>query len=136
MKHIKYFILLVVVLVFVSCASQPKVDPRSTYTGTIQKAIELLEKEEYTAIFTEIAHPDDIRELKKDGKKIEELVDDFRGKSAEYLLAILKIIKDREPIISNDGTKAEWTLTENDIEKAPSYPIIFEKLEGKWYIRN
>ncbi|MBN2444223.1 MAG: hypothetical protein JXJ04_22860 [Spirochaetales bacterium] len=136
MKHIRYIMILLLGIILFSCASGPgKIDPQSTIEGTIQKAINLLEIKDYTTLFREIAYPKDIEQLTAE-MPFEELIKNFEGKPAEFLLKILKIIQKKDPVISNDGLKAEWQIGEDEIKNAPSHGVIFEKFEGKWYLRN
>jgi hypothetical protein len=141
MKNINMFIIVFFIFLAVflySCITGPgAIDPQTTIKGTIQKAIDLIEQKDYEALFMEIAHPEDILVLTgEDGIPLEELIEDFEGEPAEYLLQILKIIQNKKPVLNPDKTKAEWKITEAEMENPPLHPVIMEKYEGKWYLRN
>jgi type II restriction/modification system DNA methylase subunit YeeA len=137
MKH-PFSLIILFTSLLCSCITGPQeIDPQTTIEGTIQKAISLIEQKDYEALFMEIAHPQDILVLTgKDGIPLEDLINDFDGQPAEYLLQILKIIQNKEPVLNPDKTKAEWKITEADMGNPPPQPVIMEKYEEKWYLRN
>jgi hypothetical protein len=137
MKHLIILSILITSFLYACITSPSYSEPQATIKGTIQKAINLLDEKDYEALFMEIAHPEDILVITgEDGIPLEKLIKDFDGQPAEYLLQILKIIQNKEPVLNPGKTKAEWKITEEEMENPPPQMVIMEKYEGKWYLRN
>ena len=116
-------------------SAEPKITPGAELRTTIQWAIGLLEEKKYTKIIEGFMHPDDMAKAVKAEGSVDALSRTFgtSGKP-QSLLEMLRIIVDMEPEMMDEGNVAVFRLPEG--AGAHEDVIGFEKLGGKWYIRN
>lgn len=119
-----------------SCIELLDLDEQVTLKGAVRKVIGLLKEENYTAIFEEIAFPQDVQDLKDEGYSMDEIVGVFAEKRAHILLQALESLVDTDPELSADGTTATFTLSGEPAELSPSRTITMVRLDGKWYLKN
>lgn len=106
---------------------------RGSLEKIIPEAIRLLEAKEYGAFLETMMAPEDLAKVMEE-KTFVEFAARFGEKKAASLLAILKTVKDRKPLISGDGNLATYSLpVELD---APKNMLTFERIDGRWFIRN
>ncbi|NIL98721.1 MAG: hypothetical protein GTO53_12410 [Planctomycetales bacterium] len=128
-------------LVLLSClcaasgqAGEPaaKSDPRTELPSAIRHARQLLEKEKYALFLKQFAIPADWkRAVESHGR--EELASAFAKEKAKPLLAALQQIDQSEPDLSEDGMLATYAVK---VKNFPHQSIVFQQIEGLWYLRN
>jgi hypothetical protein len=99
----------------------------------VNEAIRLIEGKEYVKLMETIVSPDDLKGITSNST-IEKEAERFRRNKVASLLAVLKSLKDKTPKVSPDGNTASFDISE--FPDAPDKVISFEKVQGRWFIKN
>lgn len=109
-------------------APLPEGMPASLAT-TIDAMIALIQAKKYEDLIRLMAHPADLASLEKEGG-VSKVAEEFGKRKATRLLALLHAVRQQRPALEEKGAKASFT-----IPGAPR-PIVFQRIDGKWYMRN
>lgn len=113
--------------------SNLKLDDQSTVEGAVRLSIRLLEAEEYKKLIETIVHPEELEKIAANEVGLDTVVEHFRGDKAQMLLKAMKGV-DPQQIKYNDAkTTATVALPE---ELNGQDRLEFDKLQGKWYLRD
>ncbi len=96
----------------------------------IDKAIALLEAGNAEEFIKQFAYPPDLKKI-LETQTMDKLVGGFTGESAKDLLEALKFVRNRTPE-PDPGGSATFAPVEGKLRRA----LVFEKFDGKWYIRD
>ena len=99
----------------------------------LPEMIRLIEAKDYGPVLETLVPPDIFKKMTAD-QPVEKFAKEFGETKAASLLAVLKVVKDMKPKLSEDGNTATYDLPEN-----PAFPkkeIIFAKIEKRWFIKN
>jgi hypothetical protein len=99
---------------------------------SIDGGIELLEKEQFEKALQLLAPPEMIAPEQAD--ELKNIAEEFKkdGKSA-MLLAALKFIKDKQPVVSDEGKKAVYSLKDAKVEGREEIEFMCEN--GRWFVK-
>ena len=111
---------------------EPAANPQAELNSAISYGLELLNEKDYENFIQKLARPADLKKI-LETKKLDELVEAFSSDKAKKTILALKHIQNVEPTLNEDGTVAEFPLELNGF---PQKTIVFERVEGLWYIRN
>ena len=99
---------------------------------SIDSGIELLEKEKYEEALKLLAPPQLVKAVSDDPKEMQKVVDGFKADKAAPLLAALKFIKDKQPILSEENKKATFSLQGANVPGKEEIAFTFDE---RWYLR-
>jgi len=116
------------VFITVSCSDEPA-EKENDLKSTITEMARLLEMGEIDSLLSNYAVPQDIEVLKSEGR-YEHVVNAFTDKYAGVLSRQFKHALTLEPTYSNDGSMAVFN------DEALPKPLVFLKLNDKWYLKN
>jgi hypothetical protein len=107
-----------------------KPDPLAKIHAKIDDGIALLEAGKNGEAMQMLVKPDLVKQWQSE-KEFERMVGEFvsAGKD-KALLAALKKAKGQTPKLSDDKTTAEFP------HAGEENPLVFEEIEGQWYLRN
>lgn len=108
-------------------------DVRGDLTKLVPEAIRLLEAKDYATVLEALVPPDVFKKLTAE-HPLPEFAAKFGETKAASLLAVLKTLKDKKPVLSDDGATATFPV--NEVPESPRKEITFTKVEGRWYIKN
>jgi hypothetical protein len=116
-----------------ACLGQdPKPDFREDLKTAIPEGIRMLEAKEYVAFIKAFVEPELLKKIIGNGP-IEKFAEIFGKAKAESLLNVLQQIKDQQPELKENGTKAVFKIKDPVNGKDE---IKFNKIEKFWYIDN
>jgi len=98
----------------------------------IQTGIKLLEAKKYEAFLQRYPVPAEREKMLKE-RSLEEMARSFSKRHADRLLAIFRQIEGEVPTFSEDGQHADYKV---NLENFSRDRVVFEKLDGHWYLRN
>ena len=98
----------------------------------IQAGIKLLEAEKYEAFLQRYPVPEERAKMLKQ-RSLEEMARSFSKRHAERLLTIFRQIEGEVPTFSEDGQRADYKV---NLENFSRDRLVFEKIDGHWYLRN
>jgi hypothetical protein len=106
-------------------------DPRTQPATAVKEAIRLLEARKYADFLKTFTRPSELEELLAKGS-MEELAADFGERRAPDILAALRAAATMEPVLTQDGTRAEYKF-----EKpfGRERRISMAKIGEYWYFR-
>ena len=104
-------------------------DPRSELPSAIAHARQLLQDEKYALFLDQFAIPAELKRV-VESRDLQDVASAFAKEKAGPLLAVLQQIK---PELSEDGTLAEYAVK---VKKFSRQRIVFQKIDGLWYLRN
>jgi len=119
-----------VVSVFSTAVRAEDAKTPAELTKTIDEAIALLEAKSYKPLLERLVSPKDKEKMKEEG--FDKIAEKFAGEKAEFLLKALKFVKTQTPAISDNATLATYSLKEINSDR----PLVLQKVEGTWYLRN
>jgi hypothetical protein len=108
-------------------------DVRKNLDKLVPEAIRLLEAKDYVTVLETLVPPETFKQITSE-HPIAEFAAKFGESKAAKLLAVLKAAKDGKAVLSEDGTSATFELPENP--EFPKKTLVFEKIEGRWFIKN
>jgi hypothetical protein len=108
-------------------------DVRGDLDKLVPETIRLLEAKEFVTVLETLVPPGEFKKITAE-KPIAEFAAMFGEKKAASLLAVLKVVKDLKPKVSEDGNTATYALPENP--EFPKTEIVFAKIGGRWFIKN
>ncbi|MGK0155097.1 MAG: hypothetical protein ACI9SE_002057 [Neolewinella sp.] len=76
--------------------------------------------------------PKDLAEMVEAGRSIDRIVEHFRGPRGKQLVAVLAVASKSEPVMSEGGDVATWTLKMEGLP--PRLSLL--RIDGRWYLRN
>lgn len=76
--------------------------------------------------------PKDLAEMVEAGRGIDRIVEHFKGPRGKQLVAVLAVASKSEPVISQGGDVATWTLKMEGLP--PRLSLL--RIDGRWYLRN
>ncbi len=107
-------------------------DPREDLDALIPHAISLLESKQYGKLIETLMEPEHVRALiQKKNKTLAELAEEFDPAEADRGLRIFRAILGKKPTLSDDGTKATYTL---DQPVGTAKSITFVKKGKLWWV--
>ncbi len=106
---------------------------RDDVQETIRLAIRCLEAKEHLKFLREFPTSDDVRAIVEAVGSVEKLAEHFGKERAGELLAELKSIAGQKPQFDDDSTVATFRLKKPIAERTT---IIFQKIDGRWYLKN
>ncbi len=116
-----------------ACAfAEEKPDPREKLDTAIAEGIRLLEAKDYLNFIKQFVRPDELKKATEQ-MPIADLAKDFGEGNSGDLLKALKTLKDKKPVLTDDGKSAEYTLTGDEFKRKD---IAFVKVDKYWYIKN
>ena len=98
----------------------------------IGAGIKLLEAKKYEAFLQRYPVPAEREKMLKE-RSLEEMARSFSKRHAERLLAIFRQIEGEVPTFSEDGQRADYKV---NLENFSRDRLVFEKIDGHWYLRN
>lgn len=104
-------------------------NPEAYVKVQIQEMIDLLETGDLGQFISTYAHPEDLEKIKGD-ESLDEIVEDFSKNKAQLLLTALKDALEGKPEFNDQKTRAIFKSA--DVYR----PLILERVESQWYIRN
>lgn len=107
-------------------------DSRSELPSAIAHARQLLQDEKYALFLDQFAIPAELKRL-VESRDLQDVASAFAKEKAGPLLAVLQQIEQIEPELSEDGTRAEYAVK---IKNFSRQRIVFQKIDGLWYLRN
>jgi hypothetical protein len=99
----------------------------------VPEMIRLLEAKDYPAVLEALVPPDIFKKITAE-QPLEKFAKEFGETKGASLLAVLKVVKDKTPKLTDDGNTATYDLPENP--EFPKKEIIFTKIEKRWFIKN
>ena len=108
-------------------------DIRQNLEKLVPEAVRLIEAKDYATLLEALVPPDVFKQLTAE-HPIAEFATKFGESKAASLLAVLKTLKDKKPVLSDEGSTATFDLPDNP--EFPKKTIVFTKIEGRWYIKN
>ncbi|MEO6739684.1 MAG: hypothetical protein ABIP20_05490 [Chthoniobacteraceae bacterium] len=99
----------------------------------VPEMIRLLEAKDYASVLEALIPPDIFKKITAE-QPIAEFAKQFGETKGASLLAVLKVVKEKKPKLSEDGNTATFDLPENP--EFPKKEIIFTKVEKRWFIKN
>ncbi len=132
MKSFLRFAVAIIATFTCSLAAVPD-EIRQDLGKLVPETIRLLEAKEYATVLETLVPPDDFKKITSE-LPLAEFAAKFGEKKAAELLAVMKIVKDQKPKLSDDGNIATVSLPEST--EFPKKEIVFVKIEGRWFIKN
>jgi hypothetical protein len=109
-------------------------DPRENLETFVTHGISVLESKQYVKAVELLVEPEALKKiLEKDMKSLEEFATWFGENKAVRLLDVLRAIRGTKPELSDDGTKATFTIEQRVYGKST---IRFLKTGNLWSIVN
>ncbi|NIP87407.1 MAG: hypothetical protein GTO03_18385 [Planctomycetales bacterium] len=112
--------------------ASPAADPREELPSAIEHALQLLQDEQHELFLQRFAVPADLKRV-LDNRDLEDLVTAFAKEKAQPLQGALRQIQGKAPRLSEEGTRATFTVPQKNF---PPAAIVFQKIDGLWYLRN
>lgn len=125
-------IVMLAVLLTGADTKEPTADPPAELTATIDNALDLLAKKDYEQYLKQFAHPEDLKKILKT-RTMDELVRLLAKGKAETMIAALKQVKEKKPVLRVSGSVAEYSV---DVPNQAKTKMIFAKVGERWYLRN
>ena len=107
----------------------------TTAPQTIAYAIGLLERRQYARLLEELALPEDLREMKADGK-FDATVTRFENGWGEILLGKLRRAQQRMPHKRADGALLFETMESGVPIRMIDTPVVLVERDGHWFFTN
>ena len=101
--------------------------------SSIGQAITMLQAKNYVQFLQRFVRPADMEALLKDCTTLEQCAEAFAEEKAGLLLQVLRKIKNRKPKMDRAENTATFTIPSPGTGKSK---IIWEQVQGVWYIRN
>lgn len=113
-------------------SAEAEANPQTALSTAIPHALALIEEKQYEKFIRQYAVPAELKEILKQ-KTMDELVRGFAKDHAARITSALSRIRSEEPHLNAGGTVAEYPVK---IKNFSQKKIVFEKISGRWYLRN
>lgn len=113
-------------------SAEAEANPQAALSTAIPHALTLIEGKQYEKFIRQYAVPAELKKILKQ-KTMDELVRGFAKDHAEKITLILNRIGSEKPHFSANGTVAEYPV---EIKNFSQKKLVFEKISGRWYLRN
>ena len=124
---------LLILLTITAPATDSKgANPQADLATAIPHALALIQADEFENFIRHYAVPDELQKILKQ-KTLEELVRSFAKDHAARIALLLEEIQDKQPKLSSDGNVAEYPIHLKNFSRKQ---LVFEKINGLWYLRN
>lgn len=121
-------------IIYVTPYSYAKRDTAlASLKNSVSQAITMLETKDYVAFLRRFVRPQDMEHLLKECTTLEQCAEAFAEEKAGLLLQVLRKVKNGKPKMNRRENTATFTIP--NIKEGKS-KIIWEQVQGIWYIRN
>ncbi len=125
---------LALLTIFTCCLAGVPDEVRQNLDQLVPETIRLLEANEYATVLETLVRPDEFKKFIGDGQ-LAEAAEQFGKNAAARLLELMKVVKDLKPTLSEDGIVATFDIPQKNSE-THTKPMIFTKIDGKWFLNN